>query len=113
MPDLSPEAVALIRTYPWPGNVRELENALARAVALSQRLVLLSEDFPPDVAGPGATPGRAAIDGDWPTLKALDERYIQKVLERVQQNRTHAASVLGIDRRTLQRLLARDGSEGE
>jgi DNA-binding NtrC family response regulator len=113
VPDLSPEAVALIRTYPWPGNVRELENALARAVALSQRLVLLSEDFPPDVAGPGATPGRAAIDGDWPTLKALDERYIQKVLERVQQNRTHAASVLGIDRRTLQRLLARDGSEGE
>jgi transcriptional regulator with PAS, ATPase and Fis domain len=113
VPDLSPEAVSLIRTYPWPGNVRELENALARAVALSQRLLLLPEDFPPEVAGLGATPGRAALDGDWPTLKVLDERYIQKVLDHVQENRTHAASVLGIDRRTLQRLLARDGGEGE
>jgi len=109
VPDLSPELVSLLRAYPWPGNVRELENAIARAVALSQHAALLAEDFPPEVTRPIQTPGRAAIDADWPSLKVLEERYIQKVLDRVQENRTHAANVLGIDRRTLQRLLAREG----
>jgi DNA-binding NtrC family response regulator len=113
VPDLSAEAISLIRTYPWPGNVRELENALARAVALSPRAVLLPEDLPPEIARGTATPDNAAIDSDWPTLKALEDRYVQKVLDHVQENRTHAANVLGIDRRTLQRLLARETGESE
>jgi DNA-binding NtrC family response regulator len=113
VPDLSPETVALLRSYPWPGNVRELENALARAVALTPRAALLPEDLPPEIAMGGATPGHATIDADWPTLKVLDDRYIQKVLEHVQENRTHAANVLGMDRRTLQRLLAREEGETE
>ncbi len=113
VPEMSPEAVAVIRAYPWPGNVRELENALARAVALSPHSVILPEDLPDEVARGIATSGSAAIDGDWPTLKVLEERYIQKVLEHVQENRTHAANVLGMDRRTLQRLLAREAGEDE
>jgi len=113
VPDLSPEAVSLIRSYPWPGNVRELENALARAVALTPRAALLPEDLPPEVAMGGVTPERASIDADWPTLKVLDERYIQKVLDHVQENKTHAANVLGMDRRTLQRLLAREDGPSE
>ncbi len=113
VPEMSPEAVAVIRAYPWPGNVRELENALARAVALSPHSVILPEDLPDEVARGIATSGSAAIDGDWPTLKVLEERYIQKVLEHVQENRTHAANVLGMDCRTLQRLLAREAGEDE
>jgi DNA-binding NtrC family response regulator len=106
--DLTPETLALIRAYPWPGNVRELENALARAVALSPRTVLTPEEFPPELAKGPPVLGTAAIDADWPTIAVLEERYIRKVLERVQDNRTHAANVLGVDRRTLQRLLARE-----
>jgi two-component system response regulator AtoC len=113
VPDLSPEAITLLRTYPWPGNVRELENALARTIALSQRAVLLPEDFPSEVNQRITTPGRKTVDADWPTLKVLDERYILKVLEHVRDNKTHAANVLGIDRRTLQRLLAREEGEAE
>jgi DNA-binding NtrC family response regulator len=111
--EIAPETLSLIRTYPWPGNVRELENALARAVAFSPRAVLMPEDLPPEVAKGTSLPATAAIDADWPTVKVLEERYISKVLERVQENRTHAANVLGVDRRTLQRLLAREADKAE
>jgi two-component system response regulator PilR (NtrC family)/two-component system response regulator HydG len=102
IPDISLEALELLRAYPWPGNVRELENALARAVAMSQKSVLLPGDLPPLVCGAdGAQP--QAIDQDWPTLAELERRYISRVLERTAGNKTQAASILGVDRRTLQR----------
>jgi DNA-binding NtrC family response regulator len=111
MPEISEEALGRIRSHPWPGNVRELDNALARAVAMMQRGVLLPGDLPPLVRGD--TAGAAAIDHDWPTLSALERRYVQRVLERTGGNKTEAATILGVDRRTLQRLFARDDEPGE
>jgi DNA-binding NtrC family response regulator len=111
VPEISDEAMARIRSYPWPGNVRELENALARAVAMSQRGVLLPGDLPPLVAADTASSGRLSIDHVWPTLEQLQRRYIERVLERTGGNKTAAASILGVDRRTLQRLFSRDGDE--
>ena len=106
-PHVSNEAVALIRNYAWPGNVRELENALARAVAMSQHGVILPGDLPTLTVG--AASGRAApIDSDWPTLEVLQRRYIERVLAQSGQNKTAAAAILGIDRRTIQRLGNRD-----
>ena len=109
-PHISEEAMYLIRGYAWPGNVRELENALARAVAMSQRGVILPGDLPPLTASPkpGST---AAIDSDWPTLDELQRRYIERVLGHTGQNKTSAASILGIDRRTLQRLALRESGK--
>jgi len=74
------EAMYRIRNYSWPGNVRELENALARAVAMSQRGVILPGDLPALTreAGPDNLP---AIHDDWPTLAELQRRYIERVLE--------------------------------
>jgi two-component system response regulator AtoC len=107
-PHVSDEAIALIRHHAWPGNVRELENALSRAVAMSQHGVILPGDLPTLVVE--AASGRAGrIDGDWPTLEVLQRRYIERVLEHSGQNKTAAATILGIDRRTLQRLGNRDG----
>ncbi len=103
IPEIAPETFERLRTYPWPGNVRELENALARAVAMCQRSVLLPGDLPPLVSGEHATGDRQAIDRDWPTLAELERRYISHVLERTGGNKTEAASILGVDRRTLQR----------
>jgi DNA-binding NtrC family response regulator len=109
MPEISDEALERIRSYPWPGNVRELENALARAVAMMQRGVLLPGDLPPLVRGDSA--GLSAIDQDWPTMSTLERRYVERVLERTGGNKTAAATILGVDRRTLQRLFAKEDEE--
>jgi DNA-binding NtrC family response regulator len=107
---ISEEAMYLIRGYAWPGNVRELENALARAVAMSQRGVILSGDLPPHAAS--ATPANPSlVESDWPTLEELQRRYIERVLEHTGQNKTSAASILGVDRRTLQRFASREADK--
>jgi transcriptional regulator with PAS, ATPase and Fis domain len=75
---------------------------------MSQHGVLLPGDLP--ALAVGAAPGQGApIDGDWPTLEVLQRRYIERVLEHSGQNKTAAAAILGIDRRTIQRLGNRDG----
>jgi two-component system response regulator AtoC len=110
-PFISEEAMAQIRDYSWPGNVRELENALARAVAMSQRGVILPGDLPTlgNAPRPNQTP---AIDSDWPSLEDLQRRYIDKVFEHTGHNKTSTAGILHVDRRTIQRLLARDAKNG-
>jgi len=91
--------------HAWPGNVRELENAMARAVAMCHGNVILPSDLPATVHQPieGAIEHRC-IDADWPSLEVLQRRYIEKVLAHTDQNKTTAAALLGIDRRTLQRM---------
>ena len=106
-PHLSEEAMLRIRSQAWPGNVRELDNALARAVAMSQRGVILPGDLPALIEPSPAHP-TLSLDTDWPSLEELQRRYIARVLEHTGQNKTTAAAILGIDRRTVQRLGARD-----
>jgi DNA-binding NtrC family response regulator len=109
LPHLSEETLHRIRTYRWPGNVRELDNALAHAVAMSQRGVILPGDLPA-FAEPAATV-TPSIESDWPTLEEAQRRYIARVLEHTGHNKTAAANILGIDRRTIQRLAARDARD--
>ena len=111
-PHLSAEASYRIRNYSWPGNVRELENALGRAVAMCHRGVILPGDLPP-LTSDGAPAKLAEIHSDWPTLDELQHRYIERVLEHTGHNKTSAASILGIDRRTIQRLVAREAEDEE
>ena len=59
---------------------------------------------------PSPSPDR--IDADWPTLDVLTERYCDRVLNHVSQNRTRAAEMLGVDRRTVTRMLARRRTRG-
>ena len=111
-PHISEEAMYRIRNYSWPGNVRELENALARAVAMSQRGVILPGDLPALTREAGPV-NLSAIHDDWPTLEELQRRYIERVLEHTGHNKTSAASILGIDRRTIQRLASRETEEDD
>jgi two-component system response regulator AtoC len=106
----SPEARELIGRYHWPGNVRELENAVARAMALNPSGVIVPEDLPDAVrqAKPGAA---SALPSDRPTLDDLSRRYAQLVLKETGGNKTRAAEVLGIDRKTLYRLVGEPSSE--
>jgi DNA-binding NtrC family response regulator len=108
-PRLSDEALFHIRSHRWPGNVRELENALARAVAMSERGVILAGDLPPRAVD--ARSAAPALESDWPTLDEVQRRYIARVLEHTGQNKTLAANILGVDRRTLQRLAARESHD--
>jgi two-component system, NtrC family, response regulator AtoC len=117
-PRITDEAMQAILAYSWPGNVRELENALARAVAMSHRGIILPGDLPaltrtaePGEPGEPGTP--PAIDAGWPTLEILQRRYIEKVLVHTGANKTSAADILGIDRRTIQRLAAREADPRE
>ena len=68
--------------------------------------VILPSDLPPAVrpGPPAEAAGGGAIDADWPTLEVLQRRYIDKVLAHTEHNKTAAAQLLGIDRRTLQRM---------
>jgi DNA-binding NtrC family response regulator len=109
VPTLAPEARHALLAYDWPGNVRELAQTLERAVLLARGGVVLRADLPSTVGAAGhAGSATHGLDTDWPTLAVLDRRYIDRVLQHTGGNKTRAAEVLGIDRRTLSRLFARE-----
>ncbi len=96
--------------YDWPGNVRELRNVLERAVALTEFEKLIVDDLPEKIRDYRQSTFR--IDTSNPaelqTLEAVEQQYIQRVLKSVLGNRTEAARILGVDRKTLYRRLKHD-----
>ncbi len=106
---VSPAARELLTAYDWPGNVRELENVMARALALNPSGVVAPDDLPEHVrsARPRTSPspeGNETFPADRPTLAELERRYAELVLREAGGNKTRAAGLLGIDRKTLYRL---------
>ncbi|KAB2958596.1 MAG: AAA domain-containing protein, partial [Thermoanaerobaculia bacterium] len=98
-PQVAKDALALLLDYDYPGNVRELQNLIEGAVSLSDGSVdaaLLRPLMGSAAAGPAAGP--EALD-----LAAVERRHIQRVLQLVQGNKSAAARLLGLDRRTLLR----------
>ncbi|HEX8908996.1 MAG TPA: sigma-54 dependent transcriptional regulator [Anaeromyxobacteraceae bacterium] len=106
---ISPAARDLLLAYDWPGNVRELENVIARALALNPSGVVTPQDLPDHVRGAHpAAASLAVVTGaaqERPTLAELERRYAAQVLQETGGNKTRAAEILGIDRKTLYRLL--------
>jgi DNA-binding NtrC family response regulator len=106
--ELSSGALNVLFAYDWPGNVRQLENTIERIVMFSTGSVV----GPEDLTGLLQTARRdipAGLFEDLPTLEEVERRYIEHVLTTVRRNRTRAAEVLGIDRRTLYRMADRYG----
>jgi DNA-binding NtrC family response regulator len=108
---LAPDAVALLSGYRWPGNVRELEHVIERATALSSSETLLPDDLPSHVREEHDRAPRLPADGM--TLEDVKRWYVNKVLEESGGNKQRAAELLGIDRRTLYRILERQATEDE
>lgn len=106
---LSRPVAEQLMNYDWPGNVRELENCIERIVALSQCDETSIEDLPPKIKKhrPSEVVTVSDDPNDLPPLSIVEERYIRKVLAAVGGNKTLAAKVLKLDRRTLYRKLAR------
>ena len=112
VPHLTSEALAALSAYPFPGNVRELENALRRAVALSAGGLITVDCLPPEIASArqkarASESAEARLVSDRPNMEELQRRYLQLILEETGWNRRRAAAVLDLDRRTIQRLIAR------
>jgi DNA-binding NtrC family response regulator len=111
---LTREVAAALRSYPFPGNVRELENAIRRAIALCPNEVITLDCLPPEIAAAPANHKESdayrderTIISDRPTVDELQRRYLQLVLDENQGKKRRAAAILGLDRRTVQRLVAK------
>jgi two-component system response regulator AtoC len=103
-PVVTREALSRLVDYDWPGNVRQLENVVARALALNVTGVLGPQDFPAPI---GEAPKKlSGLAGDLPTLAELSRRYAAHVLQHVDGNKSEAARLLNVDRKTLYKLLS-------
>jgi DNA-binding NtrC family response regulator len=104
---ISPDASRKLLDYDWPGNVRELENGMERAVAMARMSEIQVDDLPAKIRDHHST--RLVIEGDDPselvTMSEMERRYVRRVLDACGGNKTQAAKVLGIDRRSLYRRL--------
>ena len=98
--------------YTWPGNVRELRNAVERAVALTRFNQIIVEDLPERIRAYQKTEIVLASDNftELVPMEEIERRYIHHVLQSVNQNKTQAARILGLDRKTLYRKLERYGA---
>jgi DNA-binding NtrC family response regulator len=109
---LTREASEALAMHDFPGNVRELENALRRALALSTGGLITLDCLPPEIANrsqnqAGALALEQRLLSDRPTMDELQKRYLLLILQENGWNRRRAAAVLNLDRRTIQRLIAR------
>lgn len=105
-PRPSPAALDAMRRYAWPGNVRELRNLAERLVVLADGGSIEIDDLPEAIR---AAPARAVEATDDRPLRDVELDHIRAVLERAGGNKTRAAEILGIDRKSLrERLKAAD-----
>jgi DNA-binding NtrC family response regulator len=126
VPGPSDAVLARLAAHSWPGNVRELENVVQRAIidsggladlaAIESHLWEASQASAATSAGSEGPSGAAAErppedvrPGDPVTLRALQKRHIERVLARSGGNRTRAAEILGIERKSLYRMARRLG----
>ena len=113
---VSAESMEQLKAHSWRGNARELENVVERALALSDRETLESDDLPlpasraaVEEAPAGGFLRQAARQGL--SLRELDDMYIEEVLRSTDGNKVQAARILGIDRKTLYRRAERSTRE--
>jgi DNA-binding NtrC family response regulator len=109
---LDPAFEDALLQWSWPGNVRELKNVLEASSALSVDNVLRVEHLPEEMRRSG--PPELAASVEPTTLPSLDEverRHVLRVIRATDGNRSQAARILGIDRKTLLSRLRRYGTD--
>ena len=107
---ITPAAMKMLEGYPWPGNVRELRNTIEKMVVLSTGGMLDVADIPEEMRVSSSIPIPISATG---TLAETEKAKILAALQSVGNNRSKAARVLGISRRTLYRKLDEYAKEGD
>ncbi|HVY60581.1 MAG TPA: sigma-54 dependent transcriptional regulator, partial [Planctomycetota bacterium] len=93
--EVAPEALAALRAYSFPGNVRELRNLIESALNFCEGGIIRLEDLPP-------LPGHVPLaHDDFPSLATVERAHIESALRRARWNKSRAAALLAIDRKTL------------
>jgi len=110
-PEIDAEAIGCLTHYQWPGNIRELQNVISRAVMLCRDGRITRADLPAKVAGGDAQSVTLedAVNRRL-TIDQLEREYARAILAAVGGNKSEAAMVLGIDRKTLYRKLGEPDS---
>jgi two-component system response regulator AtoC len=104
---LEPDAVAALRQHAWPGNVRELQNLLERLVVLNETDEVTAADVQRELgrslaSPPAPTPPVGAAANTLSEQRAgLEREAVKQALDKAKGNRTLAARLLGVSRRTL------------
>jgi DNA-binding NtrC family response regulator len=109
---LAPESLAAIRRYHWPGNVRELDNAIARAVVLSERELIMPDVLALATWDPSADNAPLLHYLDLPYHDSMEQHsiaIIRRALERAGGSQTNAAELLKLQRTYLARLIKQKG----
>lgn len=104
-PKLSENTLAQLHTYSWPGNIRELENVVQRWILSGQQLI---EDSLVPISEGVSTNLQSEQSAPFLSLEAVEKQHISRVLAHVKGNKSKAARILGIDRKTLGRKLSND-----
>lgn len=121
IPGISRDALRALVNYEWPGNVRELENAIERAViiasgrqielddlpeAITRRTIAYAAEARQERANAAAAGQRIGIDIDLPsTMDEVERKVIEATLDYTEGDKSNAARLLGIGRKTLYRKL--------
>lgn len=101
-PGMTDEALQALRNYAWPGNVRELENLIQRLVVIVDHDPIQVNDLPPSMRF--SLPVDSRVDR---SLADVEREHIRNVLTMTNNNKTRAAEILGINRKTLREKLKR------
>ncbi len=104
VPRFSEKAMEAMQNYAWPGNARELENAIQRIVVMNDEQIIEVPDLPSF-----ARFSALRTTGVNRTLAEVEADHMRNVLANAGGNRTRAAQILGIDRKTLRKKIAQYG----
>ncbi|MBI4469303.1 MAG: sigma 54-interacting transcriptional regulator [Acidobacteria bacterium] len=105
---ISEKAMQLLQHYDWPGNVRELENAVERSVILATGQMITANDLPEAIRGADHESAKPTVELEiGATMDQVERTMILETLKMMKGDKTKAARVLGIGRKTLYRKLER------
>ncbi len=120
---LTPEARAKLLAWSWPGNVRELRHTIQRLVMLANNGIIRPDDLPAKIrdAGEAAERPVTSISGVLPSgegqvppsYNEVEKHYVEMVLRHTRGNKTQAAEIMGVDRKTLSRMIVRHDVHAE